>query len=88
MSGIENDVLFQKPKILDIGETFSVIIKFNELINAIKYLAKKDERILNKKMVFVVEEISGKKFNKKIEHTYSDYLLWNDNKIFLLPKLD
>ena len=41
LSGIENDVLFQKPKILDIGETFSVIIKFNELINAIKYLAKK-----------------------------------------------
>lgn len=67
------------------GETFSLEVTFEELIFAIKDVIQKHKKIIDKKIVFAIEEISGRKIYYKLKHTYRDYLDWSEGKLNLLP---
>ena len=82
--GNRTSPLFLKPKTLDLGQTLSVEVTFKELIFAIKSVVQDSKKLLNQKIVFVIEEISGRKIYYKLKHTYNDYIKWNEGKINLL----
>lgn len=85
LSNTNGQVLFFNPSIIDVGESLSICVGFEDIIFAVKNLVKKNAKLTNRKITFVVEDITGKKFYKTIEHTYNDYLSWFENKICLFP---
>ncbi|MCL2847266.1 MAG: hypothetical protein FWE13_00755 [Firmicutes bacterium] len=79
--------LWEKPYILDIGETLMLNLQFDIFISSLKGQLKTQQIKENKPIVFLVEELSGKTFKFKITHTPLDYLNWEKGEVCLFPKI-
>ena len=79
--------LFQKPEILDVSESISLIIVFEDFVKVLEHEIKRDKIKLDRNIKIAVEDISGKMFFIDVKNTPNEYLLWSKGGISLFPIL-
>jgi len=80
--------LFQKPEILDIGESLDMYIDFKDFIFCLNCEIKRNKINQDKNLKLVVEEITGKIFTVNIGNTPKEYILWDKGEITLFKTLE